>query len=288
MVDSNGEPYFTLITRLGDTLDFASLDTALQTEEMAVALGAALGTATDGIEACGSSGEVANIPSNGHHFYYLTEHILRTRELMEGDINYAYSQSEGKAAVWYNVVLNAPDQLRHRIAWAMSQIIVVAEAGVNEVEGYEPWLTFFDIHVRHAFGNFRDILREVSFNSFMGIYLTFRGNKALAYDQTYPDENYAREIMQLFSVGLWKLHPDGTQVLDDQGEPVPTYSNDDVVAFAKVRGGVEGGYGLWLVVVTTRKFRLRVMMDHSLSLRYTVTKPAHYTITVYERRCRRC
>ena len=233
-----GQPLFSVVGRLGDTLDFASLDTDLQTEEMAVALGATLGTAEDGIEACGSPGEVANIPSKGHHFYYLTENSIRTRERMEADINYAYTQGEGKATVWYNVVLNAPDQLRHRVAWALSQIIVVAESGVaNSVEDYEPWLGYFDIHVRHAFGNFRDILKEVSFNPFMGIYLTYRGNKAFAFDKSYPDENYAREIMQLFSVGLWKLNPDGTQVLDDQGEPIPTYSNDDVVAFAKVGPG---------------------------------------------------
>ena len=208
-----GQPYFTLIGRLGDTLDFAALDTQLQTEEMAAELGATLETADQGVDACGSPGEVANVPSKGHHYYFLTENILQSREVMEGDINYAYSQNSGKSVVWYNAVLDAQDQLRHRVAWALSQIIVVAHAGVpNQEENYEPWLWYFDIHVRNAFGNFRDILREVSFNPFMGIYLTYRGNKAFAYSKNYPDENYAREIMQLFSVGLWKLNPDGTQV----------------------------------------------------------------------------
>jgi hypothetical protein len=219
-----GEEPFHMVGRLGDTLDFASLETDLQTEEMAVALGASLDTATDGdgVEACGSPGEVANIPSNGHHFYYLAEHALQNRELLEGDINFAYSTAAGKDTVWYNTVLNAPDQLRHRVAWALSQIIVVAEDGVAlSQEDYEPWLNYFDIHVRHAFGNFRDVLKEVSFNPFMGIYLTYRRNKAFAYDKSYPDENYAREIMQLFSVGLWKLNLDGSQVLDPKPKPKP-------------------------------------------------------------------
>ena len=237
------------VARMGDTPDFASLDTELQTEEIAVALGAKLDTANGGVEACGSPGEVANIPSNGHHFYFLTDHAFDIRSTMEGDINSPYTLTMGKSSVWYNVVLNAPDQLRHRMAWALSQIIVVAEGGVSHSATlYEPWLGYFDILVRNAFGNYRNILKEVVFNPLMGVYLTYRGNKAYAYDKLYPDENFSREIMQLFTIGLWKLNPDGTQVLDNKGEPVPTYSNDEIVAFAKVgtllyRGGYLDGVG---------------------------------------------
>ena len=68
----------------------------------------------------------------------------------------------------------------------------------------------------------------------MGIYLTYRGNKAFASGKYYPDENFAREIMQLFTIGLWKLNMDGTQMLDKNDEPIPTYSNADIVSFAKV------------------------------------------------------
>ena len=235
-----GQTPIPMVGRLGDTLDFASLETELQTEEMATALGANVGTPTNGVGVCGSPGEVANIPSKGHHFYFLTNDFINlhgyNEYMVQAEINFPYNLERGVfQTVWYNVVLNAPDQLRHRMAWALSQITVVARAGVaNTRFEYEPWLAYFDIHVRNAFGNYRDILKEVVFNPFMAIYLTYHGNRAFAYAGNYPDENFAREIMQLFTVGLWKLNMDGTQMLDRKGEPIPTYSNDDILSFAKV------------------------------------------------------
>jgi hypothetical protein len=88
--------------------------------------------------------------------------------------------------------------------------------------------------------NYRDILKEVSYNPLMGDYLTFRQNKAHAFTGTYPDENYAREMMQLFTIGLTKLHPDGTQVFDNiTGESIPTYDNDDIMSFARIWTGFD-------------------------------------------------
>ena len=93
--------------------------------------------------------------------------------------------------------------------------------------------TYYDIFVRHAFGNLRDTLKEVSYSPLMGDYLTFRRNKALAAAGTFPDENYARELMQLFTIGLWKLKSDGSMEVDDKGEKMPTYNNDDIMSFAR-------------------------------------------------------
>ena len=95
------------------------------------------------------------------------------------------------------------------------------------------------ILVRYAFGNLRDVLMEISFSPMMSSYLTFLGSNSLAKSKSAPDENYAREIMQLFSIGLWQLNMDGTQKLDASGEPLPTYDNTHIVSFAKVWTGFD-------------------------------------------------
>ena len=74
----------------------------------------------------------------------------------------------------------------------------------------ERWTNYYDIFLRNAFGNFRDILKEVTWNPVMGDWLTYRGNKAFDHNSNYPDENYAREVMQLFTIGLFELNEDGT------------------------------------------------------------------------------
>ena len=104
----------------------------------------------------------------------------------------------------------------------------------NEIEA---WHAYYDIFVRHAFGNFRDVMREVAYSPMMAQYLTFLQNKAQAYTGSYPDENFAREIMQLFTIGLWELNPDGTQKLDDAGQPRYTYTNDDIVTLSRAWTG---------------------------------------------------
>jgi uncharacterized protein (DUF1800 family) len=146
---------------------------------------------------------------------------------------------EVKQIVWYQATVTAPDTLRQRAAWALSQIFVVGESGSVQAQAAERWLVYYDIFLRHAFGNFRDILGEVTFNPIMGDYLTFVDNrKADPTKGTFPDENYAREVMQLFTIGLWKLNPDGTLVIDGSGNALPAYDNDDVFEFAKIFTGL--------------------------------------------------
>ncbi|CAE7350110.1 TY5A, partial [Symbiodinium microadriaticum] len=98
----------------------------------------------------------------------------------------------GRASIWTMLAFEAPDQLRQRMAWALAQIFVVApdDATARHTEMY---VHFYDIFVRHAFGNFGDILREVTYSPVMGDYLTYKRNRAFDSDGAYPDENYARE-----------------------------------------------------------------------------------------------
>jgi hypothetical protein len=86
----------------------------------------------------------------------------------------------------------------------------------------EMYTNYYDILVRHSLGNFRDLLKEIAYSPVMGTWLTFKGSSSFASSGTYPDENFSREIMELFSIGLFNLNPDGTPVRDELGEPVPT------------------------------------------------------------------
>jgi uncharacterized protein (DUF1800 family) len=104
---------------------------------------------------------------------------------------------------------------------------------------------FYDIFVRHAFGNYEDILMEVTMHPVMGRYLSHVGNqKADPTINRYPDENYAREVMQLFTLGLWELNTDGSRVLVSD-QPVPTYSNAEITQLARVLTGFWFGGDTW-------------------------------------------
>ncbi|MBC9889339.1 MAG: DUF1800 family protein [Opitutae bacterium] len=129
-----------------------------------------------------------------------------------------------KVTVWYDIALLGEDQLRQRMAWALSQIFVLGEAG--SLQNFHPvqWVNWYDILVNNAFGNYRELLTDVTYSPKMGDYLTYLNNRKANGNQL-PDENYAREVMQLFTVGLWHLNNDGTLKLDEQGQPIPTYTN---------------------------------------------------------------
>ena len=108
----------------------------------------------------------------------------------------------GMSDVWESLALAAPDQLRQKVAWALSQQYVVSGDGFprTHVLDFELWSNYHDIFVRNAFGNLRDVLKEVSYSPMMGKYLTFQGSTSFGSSGTYPDENYAREFMQLCTV----------------------------------------------------------------------------------------
>ena len=147
-----------------------------------------------------------------------------------------------------NVMLKANDQLRQRVAYALSQIFVVSMDNNNGTDRRRIlFLDYYDMLLDNAFGNYRDLLEEVTLNNVMGFYLTMKLNApantqvgAVGGSNSFfvrsPDENYAREIMQLFSVGLNKLNLDGTPVIAN-GEMIPSYTQDTIENFARVFTG---------------------------------------------------
>lgn len=129
------------------------------------------------------------------------------------------------------------DQLRQRVAFALSEIMVVSDR--NAALLFQPYAlgSYYDMLAHNAFGNFRDLLEDVTLHPAMGKYLSMLGNRRNdPLLNIRPDENYAREVLQLFSVGLYRLNPDGTRMLDG-GQPVPTYDQDVVRGFAHVFTG---------------------------------------------------
>ena len=139
--------------------------------------------------------------------------------------------------VWWLRAITGPDQLRQRVAFALSELLVASDQG-GGIEGYPIALANYqDLLVDQAFGNYRDLLEQVTLSPVMGHYLSmFKNRKPDPEQNIRPDENYAREIMQLFSIGLVQLNPDGTPVLAG-GQPVPTYTQDTIRGFAHVFTG---------------------------------------------------
>jgi hypothetical protein len=129
------------------------------------------------------------------------------------------------------------DQLRERVAFALSEIFVVSDQNTLLAQHPDGLAYYYDILINNAFGNFRTLLAQVTLSPDMGVYLNMLGNPRANLSQNlHPDENYAREINQLFSVGLEVLNPDGTLFLSG-GKPVPTYDQSVVTNFAHVFTG---------------------------------------------------
>ena len=141
------------------------------------------------------------------------------------------------ASSWRKL-LSSPDTLRQRVALALSEILVV---GIDGLDGGK-WPAFTgaayqDLLEANAFGNYRTLLERVTTSPAMGEYLTYRGNsKTNPISGAQPDENYARELMQLFTIGLIKLNPDGSPALVN-GATQPTYSQSDILGLARVWTG---------------------------------------------------
>jgi uncharacterized protein (DUF1800 family) len=133
---------------------------------------------------------------------------------------------------WWRLSITAPDQLRQRVAFALSEIMVVADAGVLENNGLA-LTAYYDTLLDNAFGNFRSLLKAVTLTPAMGLYLNMQGNdKGSLINGTHANENYAREIMQLFSIGLNRVWPDGTLIMGSTGNIVPTYDQNVILGFA--------------------------------------------------------
>lgn len=139
---------------------------------------------------------------------------------------------------FWSQAVTGQDQLRQRMTIALAEIFVTS--AVNSGIDTQPaaHAAYIDLLARHAFGNYRQLLEAVSLSPAMGIYLSHMNNqKEDAATGRLPDENYAREVMQLFSIGLWKLNQDGSRQLDASGNPIPTYGIPEVMGMAKVFTG---------------------------------------------------
>lgn len=142
---------------------------------------------------------------------------------------------------WWHNVMRGEDKLRQRVAQSLSEILVISDKSM--LNNYPHGMAnYYDILIRHAFGNYKDILLEVTLNPSMGFYLSHINNpRTIPELNIRPDENYAREIMQLFSIGLFELNLDGSRKTDPvTGLWIPTYDNEDIKGLAKVFTGLSG------------------------------------------------
>ncbi|MEO7788216.1 MAG: DUF1800 family protein [Vicinamibacterales bacterium] len=130
---------------------------------------------------------------------------------------------------FFTNALYGPDQLRQRVAFALHQILVVSNIDITQPSWMAPYLQLLD---RNALGSYWQLLYEMSISPAMGNYLDIAGNT-----KAIPNENYGREVLQLFSLGTFRLNPDGTQQLDLNGAPIPTYAQATVNNFARVFTG---------------------------------------------------
>ena len=139
--------------------------------------------------------------------------------------------------VWYQL-MQSSDAMRKRVALALSEIMVVSTTLIEGESCSFAMAAYWDLLNRNAFGNFRKLLGEITLNPAMGIFLNTLGNqKEDAATGRQPDENYAREVMQLFTIGLYQLNADGTPRLGANGRPIETYGQDDVSNLARVFTG---------------------------------------------------
>ena len=159
-----------------------------------------------------------------------------------GDVNnsnnFYNSTAPGDAMAWSQLMAQ-PDAARKRLALALSEIFVVSLTGLNFSWRSHAAAHYWDTLNAHAFGNYRDLLGAITLNVAMGYYLNTKGNKKADGRGSQPDENYAREVMQLFSIGLVQLNPDGTPVLDGSGNPIDSYGAGDVSNLAQVFTGYD-------------------------------------------------
>lgn len=150
------------------------------------------------------------------------------------------AKSVGKrnlSTAWLRAVLNGEDALRQKVAWALSQIFVVSNESTGRTLAAA---NYYDLILDQSFSNFYELLYSVTFHPMMGHYLSYLGNtKANKSKNIYPDENYAREVMQLFTIGLSQLNDDGTFTLDNKQQRIPTYNITDIENGARVFTGFQ-------------------------------------------------
>ncbi len=150
-----------------------------------------------------------------------------------------YSSATTTFTFWTSAI-NGEDQLRQRMVFALSQLLVVSSNGGDVLHDVpEAVGLYLDILNEHAFGNYRDLLEAITFSPAMANYLTYLGNeKGDPITGRVPDENYARELLQLFTIGLLALEMDGRLATNAQNEVIELYTNEDITGLARVFTGL--------------------------------------------------
>ncbi|HEY8880980.1 MAG TPA: DUF1800 domain-containing protein, partial [Roseateles sp.] len=192
-----------------------------------------------------SSADIATVKANGYAAWLDAQFALPV-----ADSHFDWMVANGYAVVdhrndfggadntLWRKLLSAPDSLRQRVVLALSEIFVISMSGLPM-----PWRGFaiacyVDMLEQRCFGSYRELLNAVTLSNGMGVYLAMRGNlKEDPNTGRVPDENYAREVMQLFSIGLYQLNADGTLKLDGGGKPIETYSQTNITDLARVFTG---------------------------------------------------
>lgn len=195
-----------------------------------------------------STGAIADVRSEGYGPWLDRQFGIANAQTGRGfladrgfdrvDTNRFYNGTiTGDYMVW-SQLLSGGNSVRKRIAFALSEFFVVSLTGINMVWRAPAIGEYWDILNRHAFGNFRDLLQDITLNPAMGTFLNTRGNRRADSSGRVPDENYAREVMQLFTIGLFELNADGTNRLAS-GNPIETYTSADVSGLARVFTGYD-------------------------------------------------
>lgn len=175
----------------------------------------------------------------------LTEPEIVSLASLDGDADSPESPiaSNWFRSAWVSNNLTSPDLLRQRFAFALSQIMVISDSNsdlfqdVGQITG-----NYYDMLLSNSFQNYQKLLTDVTLHPAMGAYLSHYSNPKENLELNIrPDENYAREIMQLFSIGLWELNQNGTRKVDSEGQFIPTYNNNDIKEFAQVFTGLSDG-----------------------------------------------
>ena len=174
-------------------------------------------------------GEFAKQPTT-----YLQRILDQIAALPDGDMLF----TDALTNLFFDEVIAGNDQLRQRMVLALSEIIVASSN--SNLNGLPQTMAHYvDILSRNAFGNYRDLLEEITYSPAMAVYLTYLANqKGDMESGRVPDENYARELLQLFTIGLNELNMDGTLKLDGGGQPIEIFDNSDITGLAKVFTGL--------------------------------------------------
>lgn len=188
--------------------------------------------------------DIAYVMANGYEAWIDLQMAIPVTEMRYVVLqNQERRTNEGTnpAGLWDDFAVEAPDQLRQRMAWALIQILTM-NRDQNQIDD-EGNAFYYNQYLLNAFGNYRDLLGYITRSMHMGIYLTYFDNeKADPVLGTSPDENYARELPQLYAIGLWELGIDGSRLQSLAGEDIPTFDNNDIKQFARIFTGYSWNY----------------------------------------------